>query len=82
MNTKLTLNINKSIIQKAKDYARDRDISLSKLIENYLKSLTSNTDNKITVTPLVKSLTGIIPEQTEEKSKADYYEYLTKNTHK
>jgi hypothetical protein len=78
MNSKLTLNLNKSIIQKAKDYAKDREISLSKLIENYLNSLTGKSNKKTTITPLVKSLTGIIPEQSDEDSKSDYYDYLTK----
>ncbi len=41
MNTKLTLTIDKSIIEKAKKYARNRERSLSDLIENYLKALTS-----------------------------------------
>ena len=40
MNTKLTLNLNKSVIENAKDYAKENSISLSKLIENYLNSLT------------------------------------------
>ena len=39
MNSKLTLNLNKNIIENAKDYAKDNRTSLSKLIENYLNSL-------------------------------------------
>jgi len=35
MNTKLTLDINKEVIEKAKDYAKRNRISLSKLIESY-----------------------------------------------
>jgi hypothetical protein len=39
MNTKLTLTIEQSIIEKAKRYARERERSLSDLIENYLRAL-------------------------------------------
>jgi hypothetical protein len=41
MNTKLTLTIEQSIIEKAKRYARERERSLSDLIENYLRALTN-----------------------------------------
>ena len=39
MDTKLTLKLDQSIIQKAKKYAKNRNISLSRLIENQLRSL-------------------------------------------
>ncbi len=76
MNTKLTLNLNKSIIENAKDYAKDNSISLSKLIENYLNSLTNKESKTSKITPLVESLTGIIPSQSDEISNDDRYEYL------
>lgn len=40
MNTKLTLTIEREIIEKAKNYAKGKNRSLSDLIENYLKILT------------------------------------------
>jgi predicted HicB family RNase H-like nuclease len=40
MNTKLTLNIDQNVIEEAKTYAKKNSVSLSKLIENYLFSLT------------------------------------------
>ena len=39
MNTKLTLSLNKDIIQQAKTYAKKHNISLSFLIENYLQKI-------------------------------------------
>ena len=36
MNTKLTLNLDKVVIDEAKYYAKINKMSLSKLIENYL----------------------------------------------
>ncbi|MDX8566612.1 DUF6364 family protein [Elizabethkingia sp. HX XZB] len=59
MNTKLTLTIEKSVIEKAKKYAHKRERSLSDLIENYLKALTNDdSKNENDLTPTVKSLRG------------------------
>ena len=59
MNTKLTLTIEQTVIEKAKKYAKDKERSLSNLIENYLKALTKESDsNEIELTPIVKSLKG------------------------
>jgi hypothetical protein len=71
MNTKLTLNIDKNVIEKAKSYAKNNNVSLSKLIENYLGSLNSNVHQTNEVSPLIKSLTGVIPSDFEN----DRYEY-------
>lgn len=59
MNTKLTLTIEQAVIEKAKKYAKDKERSLSNLIENYLMALTKESDvNEIELTPIVKSLKG------------------------
>ena len=59
MDAKLTLKLDEEIIEKAKAFAKAKSISLSGLIENYLQKLTTDSgDEKIT--PLVKSLSGII----------------------
>ncbi len=77
MNTKLTLNLDKEIIEEAKSYAKSHRISLSKLIENYLNSITRETKKKSSsVSPLVESLTGIIPTDYDEKQ--DYRNYIDK----
>ena len=74
MNTKLTLNLDKEIIDEAKTYAKSHSVSLSKLIETYLNSLTRASKKKSTVSPLVESLTGIIPSDYDEKN--DYRNYI------
>lgn len=59
MNTKLTLTIEQSIIEKAKKYARKKERSLSDLIENYLRALISEEPEKENdITPVVQSLRG------------------------
>jgi hypothetical protein len=75
MNTKLTLTIDQAIIEKAKVYAKQRESSLSNLIENYLKALTQEgSPAEIELTPLVKSLKGSF---TQPKD-FDYKKELTK----
>ncbi len=59
MNTKLTLTIEETVILKAKTYARTKKISLSGLIENYLKALIKeDITQDIETTSIVKSLKG------------------------
>jgi hypothetical protein len=59
MNTKLTLTIEQKIIKKAKKYAKGEGRSLSKIIENYLQSVTTNQNgNEFELPPIVKSLKG------------------------
>lgn len=59
MNTKLTLTIEQTIIEKAKKYANNKGRSLSDIIENYLKAITrDDSAENIELTPIVKSLKG------------------------
>lgn len=70
MNTKLTLTIDQSVIERAKKYARQKERSLSDLIENYLKALTTEEISKQDeLSPTVKSLKGSfkIPEDFDYK---------------
>ena len=76
MNTKLTLNLDKEIINEAKIYAKSHSVRLSKLTENCLNSLTQKSKEKSSVSALVESLTGIIPNDYEERD--DYRNYIDK----
>jgi replicative DNA helicase len=63
MNTKLTLTIEQSIIEKAKKYASSKGRSLSDIIENYLKIITKEEQaQEVELTPIVKSLKGTFKE--------------------
>ncbi|MFD2033525.1 DUF6364 family protein [Belliella marina] len=80
MDTKLTLRLNKDVIEKAKEYASSHQRSLSNLIESYLKALVEKdnikSDNDIEISPFVKSLrTGVkIPVDLDYKK--EYGDYL------
>ncbi|NBA84652.1 hypothetical protein GVN16_02715 [Emticicia sp. CRIBPO] len=59
MNTKLTLTIEHTVIEKAKKYALAQERSLSDIIENYLKLITSDeSKSEIELSPTVKALKG------------------------
>jgi hypothetical protein len=76
MDTKLTLSLNAGVIEKAKVYAKSNQVSLSKLIENYLSSLTEKDDSPLTITPLVQSLSGVINADELKNINPDYTDYL------
>jgi hypothetical protein len=76
MNTKLTLNVDKRVIEKAKEYSKSRKISLSRLIESYLSSLISGQSQDIEITPLVESLSGVIQLEEDFDYKERYTDYL------
>ncbi|MEM7511841.1 MAG: DUF6364 family protein [Bacteroidota bacterium] len=76
MNTKLTLQLNKEVIEKAKEYAQTQNTSLSKLVEVILSKLVSD-DQKQELSPLIKSLSGVIELETDYNLKEDYADYLS-----
>lgn len=81
METKLTLRLRKSVIDRAKDYAQQHHISLSKLIESYLENVTVSKplDTELELPPLVKSLSGVIKmDESSSEFKKDYGDYLEK----
>jgi hypothetical protein len=79
MNTKLTLTIEQSIIEKAKIYARKKERSLSDLIENYLKALTIEEDaNEVKMSATVSQLRGSFNLPDDFDYKKELTEQLSK----
>lgn len=78
MKTKLTLMLNDEVITRAKEYARNHKISLSKMIEAYLESLTSQErgTNNSEKNPLVESLSGVIDLPSDFDYKKEYRDFL------
>jgi Family of unknown function (DUF6364) len=61
MTTKLTILVEEETIKKAKKYSAQTGQSLSKLIENYLDSVTRNQDiKKQKFSPRIKRLMGSV----------------------
>lgn len=80
METKLTLRLNGEVIERAKVYARNHQVSLSKMIESYLDSITKQKDEGLrnSITPLVESLSGVISLPADFDYKKEYRDHLAK----
>ncbi len=76
METKLTLRLKKKVIDQAKKYATDHETSLSKMIENYLSAITTESKSIENISPLVQSLSGVIQLTEDENPKEKYHEHL------
>ena len=75
MNSKLTLKLNENVIERAKTYASKKKVSLSRLIENYLDSITREANDDFDISPFVKSISGgkSIPADLDWKTMRDDY---------
>jgi len=70
MTTKLTLTMDNNTIERAKQYAKKNKISLSKLVEFYFKSLSTDFENHIeSIPPITKELSGIARISTSKSDK-------------
>ena len=81
MDAKLTLKLDKLVIDKAKDYASAQKRSLSRIIESYLHSLVnrneSNDWEEIKISPFVKSMSTGVTIPLDIDYKKEYSDHLT-----
>lgn len=76
MATKLTLTVEKEVIERAKSYAKSTGRSLSEIIENYLNQLTQDKEIE-TLSPKLKKIVGAVklPDDfDEERELRTYFE--------
>ena len=77
MTAKLTLSIDKAVIERAKEYAGKNRKSLSDLVENYFKVLTAETgQNQPAFPPLTTGLSGVIKATDIDDYRGQYTQYL------
>ena len=77
METKLTLKLDKRIINQAKAYAKRHHKSLSGLVENYFKNLTDLQQNeKAELSPPVRELSGVLKLKPDFVLNKDYLAHL------
>jgi len=67
VEAKLTLKLDKAAIDSAKKYAKKQKRSLSRMVENYFRNLSSERNYPKKHSPVVESLTGILSENDLEK---------------
>jgi hypothetical protein len=82
MDKRLTLKLNKFVIERAKKYAASHNRSLSRIIESYLQSLTEQEDTEkyltdVQISPYVKSMSSGVHIPANLDYKVDYANYLT-----
>ncbi|QNL21716.1 hypothetical protein HZR84_07115 [Hyphobacterium sp. CCMP332] len=58
MNTKLTLSLKKSVIEKAKKYAKENGESLSAMVQSYLEKVTQVKEDSAKYSRKVRALKG------------------------
>ncbi|MCD9853511.1 DUF6364 family protein [Epilithonimonas sp. JDS] len=81
MDSKLTLKLNNNVIERAKKYASNKKLSLSRLIENYLDSLTNEENDDFEISPFVKSISSgksIPADYDYKKDRENHVDYLDK----
>ena len=77
MNTKLTLKLDKDVIELARAYAKEHQTSLSVLVEKYFRNLSGEREHSVaTLTPLVQELSGIIDLPEDFDIDDTYTDYL------
>ncbi len=79
MDANLNLKLDAEVIRKAKAYAKNKDQSLSDLVENLLSAVVNEPQaryGKDEITPFVKSMMygGSLPADLDYKE--EYYNYL------
>ena len=75
MNTKLTLSVEKSIIDRAKMYAKKTGKSLSEIIQNYLEKLTLDEEVDNNLSSKLNKIVGSVelPKDFNEKEELKKY---------
>lgn len=78
MTTKLTLTVEKSVIERAKRYAAQSGRSLSQIIEGYLEKITHENDGDEEISPKLKKLVGAVKLPADFDEKKELRKYLEK----
>jgi len=73
MQTKLTLRVEDSLIEQAKNYAKQNDKSLSQIVADYFRALTEN-NQKLENAPFTHSLIGVL--SASDVDEDDYIKHL------
>ena len=74
MQTKLTLRLEKALVEKAKLYAEQSGKSVSQMVADYFSTLDEDVSTELSdLPPLTRSLSGVLSKDVTEQ---DYYGYL------
>lgn len=76
MNAKLTLKLDDSVIASAKQFAREHQTSVSKLVETYLRTITRKAAPQKKATGVVGELAGLLKDRDIDETGTGYIDYL------
>ena len=77
MNVKLTLQLEKEIIEKAKSYAKKKNLSLSSLVQDYFNFLSeSKPIEEIEISQNIKDISGVINIDKDSSIKKEYKKHI------
>ena len=81
MQTKLTLRLEKSLIDQAKVWADEKSISLSHVVAMLFQRITTREQRKEELHPFMQKIIGIARKKgtgslTDSELKEEYYSYL------
>ncbi|WP_457677768.1 DUF6364 family protein [Thermovibrio sp.] len=71
MKTKLTLRLEKGVIERAKEYSSKRGESVSQMVEKFFRALSAEEEE---ITPTVRKLKGLL--KNLEVKESDYKKFL------
>jgi hypothetical protein len=74
MQTKLTLRLEEELIEQAKKYAAHAGKSISQIVADYFKQITSLEKKPLPQSPVTNSLRGLLKGAAVDE--ADYRKYL------
>jgi cell division protein YceG involved in septum cleavage len=81
MDTKLTLKLDRQVIEKAKKYAASRNRSLSRMIESYLRSIVEkeapDSEDDPEISSFIRSLRSGVKIPADLDLKKEYGDYLS-----
>lgn len=73
MITKLTLRLDNALIRQAKKTAQSKGVSLSRMVEDYFRSLTIQEKQGIKASPILSEISGILSDETGTKKPKEEY---------
>ncbi len=78
MNAKLTLTLDRQVVEDTRRYARQHGTSLSRLVEGYFSKLTQGFSEDSKLSGTVAELAGLVKGAEVDDARDDYTAYLAK----
>ena len=78
-SSKLTLSMEPQVIYRAKEFAKNKKVSLSKLVENYLRSISTDEasiNNDFEISDWVKKMVIVDKPTPDFDHKKEYHKHL------